>query len=371
MTQKTSTEALGEKTSLQQNQTLGPVSSPVDRADRIARMKTRGVMADDSQLAAPNPTQCPECNSTHLSFDTVRGELFCESCGFVMEERLLDERPEWAAYNREEEMRLSRVGPPIKKGTLNGQLSTVVGTGPVDSKGTPIPQKSMRLYYHLGRLQRQVATSGKGERSVGAVSRALSRLASQLQLPPAVVEEASYISMKAIKSDLLRGRSIQALVSAAIYMACRNTGVPRTINEIVSAAGIGRKRLTKTVNIVSRNLGIRAKPVDATDYVARFCSELSLGEDVRALAGNILSRAPEENSLSPPGTAASAIYLAALARGQRVPQKRVAQVAGVSEVTLRSHFKLFENLISVTVPRGRVSPRVQAGRATSEPGHAS
>ena len=130
---------------------------------------------------------CPECGSTHLSFDTVRSELFCESCGFVMEDKLLDERPEWSAYDREDEMRLSRVGPPIKKGTLNSQLSTVVGNGPVDSKGTPISQKSMRLYYHLGRLQRQVATSGKGERSVGAVSRALSRLASQLQLPPAVV----------------------------------------------------------------------------------------------------------------------------------------------------------------------------------------
>ena len=315
---------------------------------------------------------CPECGSTHLSFDTVRGELFCDSCGFVMEEKLLDERPEWSAYDKEDETRLSRVGPPIKKGTLNNQLSTVVGTGTVDSKGTPIPQKSMRLYYHLGRLQRQVATSGKGERSVGAVSRALSRLASQLQLPPVVIEEASYICMRAIKSDLLRGRSIQALVSAAIYMACRNTNVPRTINEVVAVAGIGRKRLTKTVNILSRHLGIRAKPVDATDYVARFCSELALGEDVRALAGNILSKAPEENSLSPPGTAASAIYLAALARGQRVPQKRVAQVAGVSEVTLRSHFKMFESLISVTVPRGRVSPHQgMNGRDGSRPRPAS
>ncbi len=316
--------------------------------------------------------ECPECRNTHLSFDSVRGELFCESCGIVMEEKVLDERPEWAAYDHEEERRLSRVGPPIKRGTLNSQLSTVITPAYVDSRGSPISPKNLSTFYRLGRLQKQVARSGKGERSVGAVSRSLSRLASQLQLPSAVVDEASYISMRAIKSDLLRGRSIQALVSASLYIACRNLAVPRTINEISTVAGIGRKRLTKTVSVLSRKLGMRPKPVEATDYVARFCSELSLGEDVRVLAGNILAKTGNENSLSPPGTAASAIYLAALARGQRIPQKRVARVAGVSEVTLRSHFKLFEGLISLDVPRGRASPSVPARtQGVFAPGQAS
>jgi len=298
---------------------------------------------------------CPECGSIHLSMDSIRGELFCDNCGVVMEDKMLDERPEWSAYSHEDEMRLSRVGPPIKKGTLNNQLSTIITPSSVDSKGSPMSPKAVSMYYRLGRLQRQVARSGKGERSVSMVSRTLSRLASQLQLPPAVVAEASFVSMKAIKTDLLRGRSIQALVSASLYIACRNLGVPRTINEISVSAGLGRKRLTKTVSIVSRKIGVRPKPVQATDYLARFCSELELGDDVRVLATSILSKTGNDNSLSPPGTAASAIYLAALARGQRVPQKRVAKVAGVSEVTLRSHFKLFKEVISLHVPRGRTS----------------
>ncbi len=339
-----------------------------DRQDRLSKMNPgdskkdsqRDSNVDDKKiLYSPQPNECSECMSSHLSFDSIRGELFCESCGFVIEDKLIDEKPEWSAYNSEDQARLSRVGPPIKHGTLNSQLTTVVGSGSVDSRGTRMSPKALRTYYHLGRLQRQVVNSSKGTRSVGAVSRALNRLASQLQLPPAVIEEASYLSMKSIKLDILRGRSIQSLVSATIYMSCRNLGVPRTLNEVVEASGISRKRLTKTVNIISRTLGVRAKPVDATDYVARFCSELSLSDDVRALAGSILSKTPEENSLSPPGTAASAIYLAALAKGQRVPQKRVAQVAGVSEVTLRSHFKLFENVISVDVPRGRASPNTK------------
>ncbi|MFX0206449.1 MAG: transcription initiation factor IIB family protein [Candidatus Hodarchaeota archaeon] len=323
----------------------------------IAKSENKGEEGKRAKQATSQESRlCRECGSPNLSYDHVRAEVFCKKCGFVIEETIMDEGPEWSSYSHEENQRLSRVGPPIKRGTLNSQLTTIIPSSRVDSRGTPMSPRAMKLYYHLGRLQRQVAKSGKGERSIGPVSRALNRLASQLQLPPAVVEEASFVSMKAIKSDLLRGRSVQSLVAASLYIACRNLSIPRTLDEITRISGVGRKRLTKTISVVSRKLGFKPKPVTPSDYIARFCSELELGDDVRVLAGNILSRAGEENSLSPPGTAASAIYLAAIAKGQRVPQKRIAKVAGVSEVTLRSHFKLFRDIISVEVPRGRVSP---------------
>jgi len=327
------------------------------RNTNIANSNNKGVEGKKvKQVTSQESRICLECASPNLFYDHIRAEVFCENCGFVMEETIVDEGPEWSSFSHEENQRLSRVGPPIKRGTLNSQLTTVIPTSRVDSRGTPISPRAMKLYYHLGRLQRQVAKSGKGERSIGLVSRALNRLASHLQLPPAVVEEASYVSMKAIKSDLLRGRSVQSLVAASLYIACRNLSVPRTLDEITRVSGVSRKRLTKTISVISRKSGFKPKPITPSDYIARFCSELDLGDDVRVLAGNILSKAGEENSLSPPGTAASAIYLAAIARGQRVPQKRIAEVAGVSEVTLRSHFKLFRDIISVEVPRGRVSP---------------
>lgn len=62
-------------------------------------------------------------------------------------------------------------------------------------------------------------------------------------------------------------------------------------------------------------------------------------------------------ALSPVGTSAAAIYLAGIACGERRPQKLVAKVAGVSEVTLRNRFRYVTDpglRELASAPRGRL-----------------
>src|SRR5438094_10382084 len=47
-------------------------------------------------------TRCPECNSGHLSFDYERGELICEECGLVLTDQMIDQGPEWRAFDVEQ-----------------------------------------------------------------------------------------------------------------------------------------------------------------------------------------------------------------------------------------------------------------------------
>ncbi|RLG17280.1 transcription initiation factor IIB, partial [Nanoarchaeota archaeon] len=42
--------------------------------------------------------RCPECGSTSLKKDPARGEIYCENCGLVVEENLIDFGPEWRAF---------------------------------------------------------------------------------------------------------------------------------------------------------------------------------------------------------------------------------------------------------------------------------
>jgi len=42
-------------------------------------------------------SRCPECNSGHLTRDYERGELYCEECGIVLDEQMIDQGPEWRA----------------------------------------------------------------------------------------------------------------------------------------------------------------------------------------------------------------------------------------------------------------------------------
>src|SRR5207245_63827 len=96
-------------------------------------------------------------------------------------------------------------------------------------------------------------------------------------------------------------------------------------------------------------------------YVGRFCSRLGLSNAVEAEAHKILKeleKIDSSMSLSPSGTAAAAIYLASLASGERRPQKAIAKIAGVSEVTLRNRFQFMEGFMQqLVLPRGR-APKV-------------
>lgn len=56
--------------------------------------------------------ECKNCGSTDIVADENRGELICEKCGYVLETRLIDEGPEWRAFNSEERDKRSRVGSP-------------------------------------------------------------------------------------------------------------------------------------------------------------------------------------------------------------------------------------------------------------------
>src|SRR5437588_346388 len=51
---------------------------------------------------AEEVTRCPECNSGHLSFDYERGELICEECGLVLTDQMIDQGPEWRAFDVEQ-----------------------------------------------------------------------------------------------------------------------------------------------------------------------------------------------------------------------------------------------------------------------------
>ncbi len=84
------------------------------------------------------------------------------------------------------------------------------------------------------------------------------------------------------------------------------------------------------------------RPVDPVEYVPRFCSELEASEDVQAKAKEIIETTAEKGLLSgksPTGFAAAAIYAASLLCNEKKTQKEVADVARVTEVTIRNRYQ--------------------------------
>jgi len=78
------------------------------------------------------------------------------------------------------------------------------------------------------------------------------------------------------------------------------------------------------------------------DYIARFASALRLTPETQSRAVRILEHAQRAELTSgrgPTGIAAASLYVAALINNEKRTQREVADVAGVTEVTIRNRYK--------------------------------
>ncbi|HEC80907.1 MAG TPA: transcription initiation factor IIB [Thermoplasmatales archaeon] len=297
-------------------------------------------------------TRCPECGSTHLTRDYARGELVCEDCGLVIDENFIDQGPEWRAFDSEQKEKRARVGAPLTYTIHDKGLSTVIGWKNKDSYGKSIPTRSRAQLYRLRKWQRRIRVSNATERNLAVALSELDRMASAMGLPRNVRETAAMVYRKAVIKNLIRGRSIEGVAAAALYAACRQCGVPRTLDEIADASRVSRKEIGRTYRFIARELGLKLMPTSPQDYISRFCSELKLSGDVQAKAIEILKEAADKELTSgrgPTGVAAAAIYIASILCGERRTQREVADVAGVTEVTIRNRYKELAERLDIDI----------------------
>jgi len=268
--------------------------------------------------------------------------LVCRNCGFVLDENMIDQGPEWRAFDSEQREKRARTGAPMTYTIHDKGLSTMIGWKNRDSYGKAIPTRNRAQLYRLRKWQRRTRISNATERNIVIALSELDRMASSLGLPRTVRETAAMIYRKAALKKLVRGRSIEGVATAALYAACRQCHVPRTLDEISNIAHISRKEIGRTYRYVSRELRLKLLPTSPEDYISRFCSELKLSGDVRAKTVEILREAAHRELTSgrgPTGMAAASLYIASVLCGERRTQREVADVAGVTEVTIRNRYK--------------------------------
>ena len=200
--------------------------------------------------------------------------------------------------------------------------------------------KGKNKFFRLRKWQYRISTAI--ERNLKLALAELKRVASYLMLPKSVEEEAARIYTLAVQRGLVRGRSMESVVAGALYAACRRHEVPRTLDEMSEASGIEKKEIGRTYRFVTRELEISIKPSNPADYIARFASALKLSAETQSKSVEILEMARDIELTSgrgPTGIAAAALYVASLIHGEKRTQREVADVAGVTEVTIRNRYK--------------------------------
>ena len=292
---------------------------------------------------------CPECMSGKLVTDPETGEVVCQECGAVVVERGVDTGPEWRRpEGAGEDPKLRRAGPPVSRIYYDSGLTTTFSWLSEDFEGKELTKEAREKTRKLQRFHESIKTSE--ERNIQQAASVLAIYADKLNLPQPVAEQAMLIYRKALKAGLVKGRAIRVIVAGAVYAACRLSGLPRDLRDFEEAYPlVKRKEVGYAYRLIIKNLNIKPPiPPDPSAFIPKIAAKLNVDERAVREAIYILEEAVKRGGREviagkdPVGVAAAALYIACQETMQNVMQKRIASVAGVTEVTVRNRVKMLQ-----------------------------
>jgi len=282
---------------------------------------------------------CPECGGKIIPVQE-KGENVCRQCGLVVNERILDiSHSGKRAFTKQEKEKRARTGSPISILLPDMGLSTIIDKSSIKSPD-------------LKRAAKWNSRMTWDKRNMLIATTELKRIGSNLNLPSHIKKSAIRLYIEAFKKKLLRGRSINGMVAACLYFACRKNNIPRTLQEILDETSVSAKNVRRCYRTLIRELKLKAPSTNPVTLIPRFIAELALNTDDEKTTIKILKTFTANFSISgkdPKGLCAGALYLVCKARKKRVSQKEIANLVGVTEVTLRSRYKEIIKKLNIKV----------------------
>ncbi|NWF96649.1 MAG: transcription initiation factor IIB [Candidatus Thorarchaeota archaeon] len=295
---------------------------------------------------------CSICGGSDFYEDHTRGETICTTCGCVISDKILDAGPEWRAFTAEERNARARTGSPMTLTMADKGLATTIGWSDRDANGRSIAANSRAAIYRMRKWQIRTLVHSSQHRNLSIAMSEMDRLTSQLGIPSETKETAALIYRKALGKRLVRGRSIEGMVAATIYLSCRIHRIPRQLDEIVTEARVNRKELGQCVRLVLRNVPIKVPIPSANDLMPRISADLALEGRTLRCAMEIINQARRRGITAgkdPGGLAAAALYIAGIIEDDRRTQREIAEASNVTEVTVRNRYKDLANSLQITI----------------------
>ena len=285
---------------------------------------------------------CSNCGSDELYQDNRRGETTCTQCGYVIKGHEIDKGPEWRAFTAEERDARARTGAPMRLSIPDKGLATSMGWKIKDASGRSITGSRRAAIYRMRKWHLRTIIHDSVRRNLILAMKEMDRLGSQLGVPRETRETAALIYRKALRKRLVRGKSIDGIVAASIYIACRIHRIPRQLDEIVSEAKVNIRTLGQGVRHLIRELDVHIPLPSANDLIPRISSELGIQGNTIYKAIEIIKKAKDAYLTAgkdPGGIVAAALYIAGIIEDDRRTQREIAESCHVTEVTVRNRYK--------------------------------
>ena len=288
---------------------------------------------------------CSSCNNNtgQIITDSESGEIICRNCGMVMLDNVQESRPEWRSFTTDEvNNSRSRTGMPTSLARHDKGLATIIGRANKDASGQVLDAAMRTTMERLRTWDFRTQAHTSTDRNLRQAFEHLDKLKDKLGLSDAIIEKTAYIYRKAQENGMVRGRTINSVLAASLYIACRELEVSRTLKDIAAISNIKRKELARMYRLMFFKLDVKIPMVDPLKCIAKISNKINLSEKTKRQAISIMNDVTKKEisaGKDPMGIAATVLYLSCLKTDEYRSQIDIASAAGVTEVTIRNRFK--------------------------------
>ena len=293
-------------------------------------------MEADSPLTIEKTT-CLECGGKD-TFIKEKGEVVCNNCGLIISERNIDFFNFGTRFFTAEEMEKKVSTGPPQTIFSNLKKSTIIKTNSIRNPDLKRAAKKDRLIeWH--------------EKNLIIAGNEIKRITASLRLPSYVKDMAMTLYKRFIKDNILSGRSINGMVAACIFYVCRVKQISRSLKEISNKANLKQynsKEVYNCYKTLIKELDLKPPPPDPISFVPRFISELGLDLKVESPTIKIIRTFTSRSCSTgkdPRVIAASSLYLVCKMIYIPISQKKIAKVAGITNITLCKRYKEILDLL--------------------------
>lgn len=277
---------------------------------------------------------CPECRNG-IILDTYTGDTICDSCGLVISEKSVDiTNFEKNMYSYEEVREKARSEVIDILFTPKSYFNTTI-------KRYEIKNKDLNRRASLDKHPHDSEV-----RNLIIAIRYLKHISSRLRLSYQVKAKTMLIYRKALKKNLIRGRSIVGVICACLYFACRNSKIPISIQEIIKEIDVKENKVRKYYFFLIKDLKLKVIPSGPDIFVSKYINKLKLSPDIERKVLIILQYLKHFiMGRDPKVICAGLIYLVCKKNNITLIQKEIAGIIGITETSLRYTYKQIENYL--------------------------
>jgi len=288
-----------------------------------------------------------DCGATPIN---AGGETICPTCGIVQDDPNINYGQDVRAFTIQERETRRRTGQPLNQAIHDKGLTTMIGRVGRDARGNRIKQVDKLKMLRLRSWQIRSRVHSSKDRNLAQAMAEFDRLSDKLSVSHAVKEKAAVIYRKALDSEIVRGRSINRITAASLYVAIRMEQIPRTLKQVVAVSSDNKKDISRCYRLILKTLGLKMPRPDAKLKVSAIANKLDLSMKIQHCAIDLIREAEKIKATAgkdPTGLAAAALYVAIKINKEGTTQRELADAAQVTEVTIRNRYKGFERDLGI------------------------